>query len=694
MAGTSTTAASLDALFTPRSIAVVGASASPEKAGYRMMAALAGFPGRLYPVNPRAGEINGMAAFPRVSALPEAVDLAVLTVPAPAVPAAARECAAAGIGAAVVCAGGFAESGPEGAALQEELREIAESSGMRLLGPNTSGFVNPAAGVHAVFLSTARVWQPGGIGIVAQSGGVNGVLAFVAHERDIGVRLAVGLGNAVDVGFADVLDYLADDEGTRAIALHVEGVPDGRALMEAVGRAADRKPVVALVLGRTDVDEFARSHTGALTSGWKLTRAALTQAGAVVAEDTTELIDAAFTLGLARLAPTPRPGVGVVTAQAGPGLLIADALRAGGVTLPPLAEHTEQRLAELLPPLTYQRNPVDTGRPDITFGDVVAAVAADPGIDAVVVNGVQEPGALDMAEAIPQALRGSDVPAVCVTAAPRHEMRRVVEALAGAGVPVLPTPERGARATVALVADARASHRRGAPRSVPAPRGRAAGFDGVTFDEHRAKQLLAAYGIAVPDGIACATREEAHEALRRLRAPVAVKVLDPSVSHKTDIGGVRLGVANAVALDAALDAVDEAVVRTGPYLVEAMAPDGVELIVGGRRDGVFGTVLLLGLGGTAVEALDCTVLRVAPITPLDAEEMLEELPAGGLLAGHRGLPAVDPQELAGVLCTIADVLEAHPEIGELEVNPLRVTSAGLVALDALVVPADAKHPRP
>lgn len=232
-----------------------------------------------------------------------------------------------------------------------------------MLGPNTSGFINPEAGVCASFVPGANEIEAGGIAIVAQSGGVNHALAFQAHNEGLGVRLAVGLGNAMDVAAADVLDHLAEDEGTRAIVLHVEGIPDGRRLFEAVGRATRRKPVVALKVGRSDVEAFAKSHTGALTGSWWLSRSALAQAGAVIVGDTIELLDAARALAASRLPPRPRPGVAVVSGQAGPALIIADALRTAGVELPGLKVDTVARVGELLPPLTYQRNPVDTGRP-------------------------------------------------------------------------------------------------------------------------------------------------------------------------------------------------------------------------------------------------------------------------------------------------------------------------------------------
>ncbi|HEX8863851.1 MAG TPA: CoA-binding protein, partial [Actinomycetes bacterium] len=451
---------SLDALIRPASIAVVGASSSPGKAGHQLMRALDGFAGRLYPINRAGGEILGRRAWPSVGDLPEPVDLAVLIVPAPAVPEVVDQCAAAGARAAIVCAGGFAESGPEGAELQASAARAAAGAGMRLLGPNTSGLVNPADGVLATFVSSVRAIPPGRLAIVAQSGGVNLAVAMAAASEGLGVRLAIGLGNAADVDHAELLDWLAADPATGVIALHLEGARDGRRLVEAVARAAEAKPVIALALGEADVGDFARSHTGTLATNWRLVRAALRQAGAVVVDDTTELLDAARALRLVRLAPVASAGVGVVTAQAGPGLLVTDRLRARGVRVPELGEATRARLGELLPPMTYQRNPVDTARPDERFGEVVATVQRDPGVDAALVYALHEPGALDPADLLGPAKANPATPLLLVTGGPRDEIDRLRGTVEAGAVPVLTGPERGADAMCALVADATAAARR------------------------------------------------------------------------------------------------------------------------------------------------------------------------------------------------------------------------------------------
>ena len=387
----------LDPLFAPRAIAVLGASATPGKLGAAMTASLASFPGPVMKVN--AGRPDpDQGFFPTVAEAAAAhgtpPDLVVSCIPAAATAGAVREAAAAGADAALVCAGGFAEAGGDGALHQQALTEVVRDTGIRVLGPNTSGFLAPHRRLTASFVPGVTDLEPGPVAVVAASGGVNHALAFALAEAGVGLRLGVGLGNSLDVTQADVLDHLAEDDDVRAVALHVETAADGRRLTGAVRRLTDRVPVVALVVGRSDIGDFARSHTGALATSWRVTRAALRQAGAVLVDDERDLVDAVAALGRIRLPAHPRAGVGLVTAQAGPGLLLTDDLRSHGLRIPPLAERTVKELRELLPALTYQNNPVDTGRPSPTLTQIVERVSEDPGIDVTAVYGLLEPTAV------------------------------------------------------------------------------------------------------------------------------------------------------------------------------------------------------------------------------------------------------------------------------------------------------------
>ncbi|WP_291813383.1 acetate--CoA ligase family protein [Cellulomonas sp.] len=684
----------LDAMFRPASIAVVGASAREGKAGHAMVQALRRFPGTLHLVNPRGGEVLGRTALPTLRDASD-VDLAVLVVPPDAVPGALEDARDAGVRAAVVCAGGFAESGPDGARLQERVVRVAREAGIRLLGPNTSGFMNPVDRTTANFMPAVADLAPGTVSVVAQSGGVNLALAFLLARAGTGLRLGVGLGNAVDVDFPELLDHLARDEVTTAVGLHVEGVADGPALVAALRRATASKPVVAFKVGRSDVAEFAQSHTGALTGSYAVTRAALQQAGAVVVDSLEEMVAALVALRAVRLPAGDRAGVGLLTGQAGPGLVVADALGTRGIALPRLTDATQRRIAELLPPLTFQANPVDTGRPSPTFGDVLGAVVADPRIDVVGVYALDEPGALDPVTALgPAAGR-----VLFASGGPADALAERRRALGDVGIPVLGSPGDLATGLAAVVTDARV-------RSVAdAPPVAATRRVGRTLDEHEGKTLLESFGVRTPQRRVAADRAQAHAALADLGrdgAAVVVKVLDAAVLHKSDVGGVHVGVRDGGGLDRALDAIDAIPDGTGRerhttgepgaarparrYLLEELAAPGTELIVGAVRDAAFGPVVLLGPGGVAAELGGEPVLRLAPLSVARSEEMVRALPPA-VLAGFRGAAPVDVPALAAVLRAVGQVVCEHADITELDLNPVRITADGPVVLDAVVVAA-------
>ncbi|TDD09445.1 CoA-binding protein [Nonomuraea deserti] len=685
--GTTRRPNNLAPLFAPRGIAVVGASRTRNKLGAALARSLSGFAGEgghLALVNHRD---DTMYASVRDAAENGPVDLAMICVPAPACPAVLAEAAAAGARAAVICGGGFAEAGGPGIGLQRELAEVVAESGIRLLGPNTSGFLAPHAGVTASFVPGIAQVRPGRVAIVAASGGVNHALAFLLGEAGHGISLAVGLGNGVDITAPDVLDYLADDPATGAVALHVESVADGARLVAAVRRVAARLPVVALVVGKHDVGAFAASHTGALATSWRTARAALAQAGAVLVDDERELVDAVGALAVTRARPCAEPGVGVVTAQAGPGLLLLDDLRGRRVNVPELAAATQETLAGILPPLTFQRNPVDTGRPGPDLGRVLATVGADPEVDVIAAYALHEPDAVDLVAAAREG-RAAGVPIVLGLGGVGEQVVRNRRALLDAGIAVATEPRGVAAATAALLADARAR------RSVPATPPAGDVPTGITgaYDEHQAKELLGRLGVATMPRRVCHDRSAAHAALAELGGPVAVKVLDAAILHKTEVGGVHLGVSAPAELDAVLDKLDA--IGADRYLVETMAPPGVDLVVGARRDPVFGPLVLLGLGGTTAEALADVALRLAPLTAAEAATMPGELAGRALLDGWRGGPVLDPDELGAVVTALGELLAANPTLDEIEVNPMRVTVDGLVALDAVIITEEADDAQP
>ncbi|MFI0446350.1 acetate--CoA ligase family protein [Actinomadura sp. 6N118] len=669
----------LTPLFNPSGVAVIGASQQGGKLGAAMARSLAGFPGTRVLVNSRnpdpAAGVFASVADARAQTGAD-LDLAVLCIPASACASALAEAAAAGCRAALICAGGFSEIGAAGEEAERALRQVVEETGIRLLGPNTSGFFVPRQGLTASFVPGAALVPPGGIAVVAASGGVNHALSFDLANAGNGISLGVGIGAGLDVTAADVLDHLAGDPETTGVALHLETVPDGPRLVEALRRLSAEKPVAALVVGRTDVGDFARSHTGALATSWRTTRAVVRDAGAVVVEDERELVDALTALSRVRLRPAADPGLGIVTAQAGPGLLLADRVGADGVRVPELAPDTQAGLGDLLPPLTFQRNPVDTGRPSETFPTLLETVAGDPEVDLLAVYALTEPDSVDLVAAAQEAGLPAAIPAIIAIGGLDEEVREARALLHKLGVPTVTSPSAAANAVRALVADARSrAERQGGAKPVvgiPVPSG--------PLDEHAAKTFLETLGVRTPQRRACGSRQEAHRALAELGGPVAVKVLDHRILHKTEAGGVSLGVRTPAELDTALESIG-----ADRVLVESMAPAGIDLMVGATRDPVFGPVVLVGLGGTAAEALADVAIRLAPVTAANAAAMPGELAARALLNGWRGGPVLDRREFGELVSALSGALAASPGISEIEINPLRLTPDGLVALDAVVV---------
>lgn len=667
----------LTPLFAPRGIIVVGASSSPEKLGAVMAQSLSGYPAPVGLVNSR-GE-NGMhtSIADAATAMPDP-DLAVLCVPAAATAQALRDSAANGVKAALVCAGGFAEAGGPGLELDLAVRAAVRETGIRLLGPNTSGFFVPRRNLRASFVPGVAELEPGPVAVVAASGGVNHVLAFHLQRAGVGVSLGVGIGAGTDITAPDVLDYLISDDQTKAVALHLETVADGPALVEAVARLSAVKPVVALIVGQNDVSEFAQSHTGTLATSWRTTRAVLKQAGAVIVDDETQLIAAVIALAGRRLTPAANPGVGLITGQAGPGLLIADALHTTGVTLPRLTQASQDTIGSLLPPMTFQANPVDTGRPGPGYDEIVAAVAADPAIDLVAVYGLTEP-VTDLPASVATSGAAATLPFLIGVDGPDGDVERARKSARQHDLPLITGPTLLAHGIAALVNDARGQFQRA---EVQTGVSACPDIEGP-WDENRAKELLGALGIATPARRSCSTRAAAHEALSELGGPVAVKLLDAAVLHKTEIDGVHLGADSPEAMDRALDGLEAAGARE--FLIEAMAPPGVDLVVGVRRDPVFGPIVVLGLGGTAAEVYADISIRSVPLAVRAAEAMPDDLLARELLYGFRSGPMLDTAELAGLLISLGNALVSNDGIAEIEINPLRMTRDGLVALDAVVI---------
>ncbi|GFZ98381.1 hypothetical protein GCM10011359_29410 [Nesterenkonia alkaliphila] len=489
----------------------------------------------------------------------------------------------------------------------------------------------------------------------------------------------VGIGGGLDITAPDVLEFLAEDPDTAAVALHIETVPDGPRLLEAVEHLASRKPVAALVVGKSDIEEFAQSHTGSLATSWATTRALLEQVGAVLVNDERELVNAASALTVQRRDYSSGRGPALVTGQAGPGMLIADELGNRGVELPPLSGQTRERLGSLLPPMTFLGNPVDTGRPGPEYPEILRAVGADPQVSAVGVYGITEP-VVSLPAALEQSGLLGQKPVVIAVDGPQEDMNRVREET-GSAVPVLQGPGALAQGLAALDSDVHRQAFRNAREAEQLPS--AVSLSGTgPWHEAAAKTFLDSIGLRTPARVVCTDEAEARAALTTLRPPVAIKLLDAAVIHKTELGGVQLGIRTPEEMDSALQNLRRAGARE--FLVEEMAPSGTDLLLGLRRDPVFGPILVFGLGGLEAEVKEDVAICALPASPQWVEQMPERLQHRQLLSGFRGRPRLEPQELVRAVTALSSAFLESPLIIDIEINPLRVTSEGLVALDAVI----------
>jgi acetate---CoA ligase (ADP-forming) len=674
----------LTALFAPSSIAVLGVSRNPAKLGYRLLQNVkeSGYAGTIHPVNPSGEAILGCATVPSVEALPEGVDLALVSVPAPSVPEAIKALAARGVRAAVILSSGFGEVDDDGRSTQAGLLGSARAAGLRLVGPNCMGVYSAPARLNGTYF-----WDlpraAGGISIVSQSGAYGGLIFRHLGTRGLGVARFVSIGNQVDVEIAEVLEWLVDDPATTLIACFVEALRDGPRFLAAARRAAGHKPIVMLKGGRSDAGRRAAgSHTGSLAGTWEVYRAACASARVVLAEETEEFFDAIETLvTIPRARPGGR-GIAVVTVSGGPSVIAADTAEREGLAVPALSAATQTALRAVLPSFAAVGNPVDL-TPQVEparIGPAVRRVFDEPGVDGVVaVNvGLDIP---EFADGVVAAARASGKPAVAFTA----DAPEITSRFRAGGVPVLPSPERAVRAWRALW-----QARPAAPAvSAPAPRLAADLRDALAatpgpLPYALGRRLLEACGVRFCREAIVESADDAVSAADRIGYPVVLKADAAALTHKTEAGGVVLDVADAPAVRAACDALSA---RTGArrVVVQERVRPGVELLLGARRDEVFGPIVVFGVGGILTEALRDVSVRLAPVGEEEAGAMLTEGARPRLLAGPRGLPAVDPRALVRVIQAVAGLIATEPRIAEIDVNPLIAAGADVVAVDALVI---------
>jgi len=693
------TRASLASFLDPHSIAVIGASRDPSKVGGSVLANLrsAGFAGRIVPVNVRATTVQGLPASPSLQAVDGPVDLAVITVPAPAVLSALEDCVAKGVGGAVVISAGFRESGEDGRKREAELREWLRDQPIRVLGPNCLGWIRPSSRLNVTF--APGMPEAGGIAFVSHSGALAVAILDWARERRMGFSLFASLGNQADLTEADVLEAVTADAETRVIAAYIEGVADGRRFFEALCAAAAVKPVVLLKTGRSA--EGARavsSHTGALAGSDQAFDAAVKQAGALRAGTVEELFDLAR--GLVSQ-PLPRGRrLLVVTNGGGLGIVATDAAREAGLAVDPLDAAVRGRLAAVLPPTAGLANPVDlVGDADAArYSNALHAIGG-AGADAalVVLTAQAATDALGVARAVIGATRGWSIP-VAGAFVGGARVAPGARAFEEAGIPCYPFPEPAVRTLAGMARVAERRGRRAEPARFPVrveesnaalARLRASGRSTPGMAE--LEPVLEIYGIPCAAARSAATPAEAASVAERLGFPVALKLRSPDITHKTDVGGVRLGLGSAGEVAEAATAMLASVHAARPdarlegVLVQRMAPPGKEMLLGMIRDPQFGPLVVVGFGGIYVEVLKDTAARLCPLAARDAHEMLGELRMAPLLKGVRGEPPIDLDALAETICRFAQLAADTADLAEIELNPLVAGPGGVMAVDARAI---------
>lgn len=698
----------LKRIFAPRSVAVIGASDNPASIGQIVLRNLrgGGFDGAIYPVNPKYEQIDGERCFARVADVPAPADLAVVCTPAATVPDVVRQCGEAGVGGLVVISAGFRETGSAGIELEQAVRrELARFDGLRLIGPNCLGVISPHSKLNASFAATMP--RPGRLAFVSQSGALCTSVLDWAQRENVGFSHFISVGNMLDVGVGNLIDYLSLDPHTDALLLYVESIDKAREFMSAARAFTRRKPIIAYKAGRfAESAKAAASHTGALAGMDAVYQAAFNRAGVVRVFDATDMFDCA------ELLSSPRPPVGprlaIVTNAGGPGVMATDELIERNGTLATLGAETLRKLSEVLPAAWSHNNPVDVlgDAPPERFAAALRIALADPGVDAALV--ILTPQAMTdptgTASAVAQVAHESHK-AVLAAWMGGELVERGMQLLHEARLPTYRAPEQAVRAFMYLVSFARNRETLyETPREIPVefPLDRVklrAVFDTILSEGHEvltestSKSLLEAYEIPVSKTYVAWSASDAVLLAERIGYPVVMKVHSQQITHKTDVGGVALDLANEAQVTAAFTRLVERAREARPdaridgVTVQRMvtAPDGHEWIVGAKRDPAFGAVLLVGAGGVSAELFRDSAIELPPLTERLGRRMLQSLRSWPLLSGFRGRPAANIDRLIEVLMRLSYLVADYPEIAELDVNPLLVTPDGATALDARIV---------
>jgi len=703
----------LHGFLAPNSIAIIGASIDPKKRGYKALFGLLkdGYEGSIYPINPKVGSILGVKTYPSIIALPEAADLALICTPAMTLPTILAQCGENGIKGAIVLASGFGEAGEAGSKLEQRVLDAANKASVRIIGPNTSGIFNLHKKVNLLALDNVK---SGNIGIISQSGNMLLALALAAEDKGhVGFSIYVGPGNQADIGFADYLSFLGEEENTAVATFYIEGFKNGRAFLDVARDITQIKPVVVYKSGSTDAGQKAAcSHTGALAGSYAMTVDLLRQSGVNVVNRSDELLPVAEGLGLLQKAEGKR--IAILADGGGQATIASDRLIEAGLKLANLSEATHSSLAAILFPQASLINPIDVaGSTDYNpslFPSCLEILVADENVDMVFLVGMfggygirfaeeLKPAELSAATAIVNLSKRTDKPLVVYSLYEPIKPEPLV-LLSEGGIPVYDSIEHAVQVMAALNERGTYIHR---CKTVDIPQPlvavpevsaifQQAQCEGRDLFEFEARLMLSSYGIDMPAHRVIRNDADYGQAMADFgNTPLAMKVVSKDILHKSDAGGVKLNLSGEAALRQGCKEIlasclhYKADAEIEGLLVMPMATKGVEVIIGVSRDPMFGPVLMFGLGGIFVEVLEDVAFRAIPLSRQDAFAMIEQIKAKKILEGTRGKAAVDKEALVNLLLKVSSIVDAHAHINELDLNPVIAYPSGYAIVDARVI---------
>jgi len=689
----------LDALFNPKSVAVIGASSKELHIGNRIIKNLLdfGFKGAIYPINPKADEIRGVKSYALLLDVPTNVDVVHIVIPAKYVPMAIEDCGKKAVKFVILNGGGFAEVGLEGAAIQEACLVAARKYGIRILGPNCQGIINTDPDVRAYCNFTFTKPDPGVISIVALSGGVAEVIHQAFSERGIGTRMYASNGNACDITIPDIIRYYGEDEGTRVIVLYVEGLRDPETFLKAAKEVGAKKPILAMKAGRTEEGaKAAASHTGGLVKKDFATDLIFEKTGILSFHDEAELCEAAIAFASQ---PTPRgKRVGMITNTGGPAVIATDVLVNAGLEIPPLSESAKNILKERLFPEATIGNPIDVLATAVSdhFRAAMDALIDEEQIDSLYINFVT-PFFVDtesIAREIVAVNKTSNKPIVCNLMTDKGQWTDTLRILMEGGVPSYSFPGTAARALAALAQynelNSRDLGKVKTFKNVNQSKAeniiqKAKGIGREILSSAEAYQLLETYALPVADWRIVGSANEAQKAAEEIGFPVVVKVDSEQVVHKSDVGGVVVNLQDTKSVRSAVEDMEKNIKEKDlKFFIQQYFPGGKEVIVGAKAEEGLGHLIMFGMGGIYVEVLKDVVFILTPVTAVEAREMLSSTKTAPLLKGIRGEPGVNQESLVEVIQRMSQLVTENPTIKELDLNPIIAYQERAVIVDARV----------